>query len=463
MAVSDVGVDVNKIGKVDDESVVYQNGRDGHQEIFAAISKKPKSGPAKIKEKSAVSRGDVTDSEFFVVAKVNDDAITNVDILNAIRVIFVLSGKQFNPNNARLMVRSILQREIDGRLQSQVAARNKMSISPHEVSAKISEIAERNGMSVKELGQKFESMGINMSIFRKSIESRMLFSAIVEAMKNDIKLTPQEIAEEKKRIMDSTKQKRYHLFEIHLRVPDKNSKPALMRDAQVLLNLLKDGFSFQVLAESISQGNYKLQVGDLDWVTPQNMEAPVWEVVQKLQPGEFSGIIETKSGIKIVFLDDIAEPNKKGNNDAIYKYMRVNLQYKGGLMTSSDVAKADTIIFELKSAKCAGDFKKTCEKYNLAVEEKEENPATPYLVSFLEAAQTQAVTVQSPDDENFVGVYYTVAKDVPSVDDVSDNELKHTIISKQVAKIFQRNFKQAENVAFIKIDKDKLDKLVKER
>lgn len=460
-------IDISKIGKIDDETQLYDKTTNMGEIALNGITKKPKS----ITNEKAITAcpvrkiysGDkkaLLNDNYFIVAKVNSDIVTNIDIMNAIRFIFFSSGKPFDKTKASLMIRSILLTEIYGKLQEQVAQRNQMKISDADVNKRIKEIAQRNGMTVEELADHFERLGISMPVFKTSIASKMLFSCIVEAMKNDIDVSQKEINEEKKQLIEANKNTRYKLYEIHLSIDDIKHKPETINTAKTIISLIDEGFNFPVLAESISQGNYKLQTGDLGWVSEKNMERSIKDAVVKLKVGQHTNIIETSSGIKIIFLEDKADSNKMGYSEAVYKYMKTSLQYKGGIMTSKDIQKVDNIIEELKSAKTPENFRKICVKYNLNIEDNEEKITNPFMLEVIESSKLAAQTMQSFDKDDYVDIYFTESKTIPDANEPTNQEIEYAIISRKVAKLFQRNFKQAENVAFVEIDENNLKKLI---
>lgn len=454
-------VDISKIGKISDEFQTYDDNKSIIDILNNQIKTRTQFDGSKI---SKVYSGDTktfSHDQYFIVAKVNSDIITNIDIMNSIRFIFFSSGKLFDEKNASLMIPSVLTREISNKVQEQVAEKNHMRIPDSIVNKRVREIAERNGMTVQELEQKFQELGISMPVFKTNIASRMLFSTIVEAIKNDVVVTPNENKEERRQIIESNKSTRYKLYEIHLMIQDAKHKAEVMKNAQMIIKLIDEGFNFPVLAESVSQGNYKLQVGDLGWVSERNMEESVKSAVVKLKIGQHTNIIETNSGIKIIYLEDKAAPNKVGSSEGVYKYMKVSMKYRGEGVSSDDARKVEKAIDDLKAAKNPNEFKKVCQKYNLGIEEKEETLTNPFMAEILESAEVQASTVQSFENEDYVDVYRTVGKTIPDITPPTDEEIDYAIIAKKGAKLFQRNIKQAESSAFIECNADNIKRLTK--
>ena len=129
-------------------------------------------------------------------------------------------------------------------------------------------------------------------------------------------------------------------------------------------------------------------------------------------------------------------------------------------MTSKDVEKVNQISEKIQKAKNSEEFKKICKEFKLECVEKEEPVQIPFIKEIFNGAVGKSSLMQSIDQENFVDAFYVISKNIPNVEVPSDEEIKKKLISKHVAKDFQKNFKQAEHMAFIKIHDDKLKRLV---
>ncbi|MDR0744541.1 MAG: peptidyl-prolyl cis-trans isomerase SurA [Holosporales bacterium] len=399
---------------------------------------------------------------FFIVAKVNSEVITNIDVINAIKFVFFSSGKKYDKVIAKLMIKSIVYLMMDSRLHQQYARSYKLKIKKEDVDERINKIAENNKMTVDDLAQKFEKLGINMEIFRKNIESRMLLSFIVEIIGEDIGVSKQEILEERAKIATDIKHPRYHLYEIFFRVDNPKTKKLVRENAEATLKLLKDGFSFQVLSENMSQGHYTGTVGDLGWVRDESLEAPVKNAVRSLKIGEFSDIIETRTGYKIIYVYDKAEPNKAGHSLAKYHILKSTMQYKSGLFTQKDAKEVDEKIDSILKVDSAEKYKFVCKKYNIDVEELKIEQPDAYIRELIERSKTNKVPaiLQSMEDEDKINLLFLVKEEFPDAGVPSEEETSELISARKIEKEFSRNLKRLKNTAHMEIYNDQLEKII---
>ena len=107
----------------------------------------------------------------------------------------------------------------------------------------------------------------------------------------------------------------HHIRQILLLPKLDEDRETLKARAEVLMSQLKEGRSFEKLAELFSDGSESVMGGDLGFVTKDELLAPLGEALDKLGPGEVSPLIETEIGIHILQLEEnrpgITEPFEK--------------------------------------------------------------------------------------------------------------------------------------------------------
>ena len=107
----------------------------------------------------------------------------------------------------------------------------------------------------------------------------------------------------------------HHIRQILLLPKLDEDRETLRTRAEILMSQLKEGRSFEKLAELFSDGSESVMGGDLGFVTKDELLAPLGEALDKLSPGEISPLIETEIGIHILRLEEnrpgITQPFEK--------------------------------------------------------------------------------------------------------------------------------------------------------
>jgi hypothetical protein len=347
------------------------------------------------------------------------------------------------------MVEPVVRTLIDDKLQQQYAELYSLKVSESEIDSKIRSIAINNSMTIEELATKFEECGINMEIFRKHIKSRMLLQFIVQLIGDTARVTQQEINEARVKAKSDIKQKRYHLLEIAFRVDNDENDEKVKKRAESILRLIKDGFSFRVMAEAMSQGTYTNDVGDLGWVRQDCIEKPVLDAIKNFAVDQVSSVIKTRTGYKIVYIVDIADPGKTGQSNAVYKVLCSKVQFQGGLLTQKDIEKLNLAVTELKDVILATRYKELCKKYKIEFEEREIVLPNEYELELINQSSEskKPAIMRSMNDENSITIMMLVDKKVPDAVVPADEELFKELSNAKIEKEFRRNYKKMSAMA----------------
>lgn len=386
---------------------------------------------------------------FSIEAKVNGDVITNIDIDNISRFTFFSTGKGFNEQDAALMRDGIIQGLIDGLLYQQVAKRLGLNDLDKGVDEQIQRIAEANNMDVESMAKEFCANGISMEVFKKNIRGKMIVSTLMSSISSDIVITPMEIAARQKAIKKENQQNRYHLFEILFRIDKKKDRKWALKTAGSVLKLLEKGYDFRVLAEWMSQGNYSSVIGDLGWVSEYNIPPSERNVVTSLKVGEHTGIIETKAGVKILFLGDKAAPGKGGSFDSIYHYITAKIPYGGSLRLQSDMQKTNEFIGKIQKMSDPDELKKALEDFGVTVTEGQADRSDPHLWQIMPYAEGQPVITS--EEDNVVTIIMVKSKEIPDIVEKTPSEVRQGLIDQKLLKEFVKQRIKNRSLALIEV------------
>jgi SurA N-terminal domain. len=111
-----------------------------------------------------------------VVARVNDDAITDFDLSQ--RVLFAVrtTGLQDSPELRQRMAAQVLRQMIDERLQIQDAKRLGLKATDGELQQRFSDIERSAGMPPGQFKQYLQSVGVPFEIAVQQIEAQIAWT-----------------------------------------------------------------------------------------------------------------------------------------------------------------------------------------------------------------------------------------------------------------------------------------------
>jgi len=245
-----------------------------------------------------------------VVAVVNDEAITRVELDGKIASI----ERQFAEQNQQLPPRSVLQRQVLERMiveraQLQHARESGLEVGESELDASMRRIAENNRLSVSDFRAALEKDGISWNSFREEIRDEMIIARLRDRDVNArVSVTDGEIDNYLSNVASGADPSvEVQVAHIVISVPEQVSAEqlaALRARADQVLARLKDGEDFARVAAAVSDSPDALKGGDLGMRPADRLPGLYSEAVQKLLPGEVSGVLRSPAGLHILKLVD---------------------------------------------------------------------------------------------------------------------------------------------------------------
>jgi len=213
----------------------------------------------------------------------------------------------------------VLERMIVNSLQLQMAQRAGVRISEQELNATILDIAKNNGKTLEQLRQSITEDGINWELFREDLRDEIMVARVRRAqVARRISISEREI-DNLIRLIDNegAQNVQYHLGHILIPVSDVSDQTAIQQareKAQQLVEQLRGGANFAVLAINHSKGQEALQGGDFGWRAGNQLPTLFAGPAKNMKVGEVSSPLRSGSGFHIIKLLD-----KKGDLQHIVK------------------------------------------------------------------------------------------------------------------------------------------------
>ena len=244
-----------------------------------------------------------------VLAKVGNDVITSAELDRFIKPWLKQYGNQYDETEfaelSKRVRQAALKQFIERKLLTQEANSLQMEIPDIEVQKEYDRIrsqfpsdSEFNKYLEKENMSEYEYK----NLIRDDLKTKVL---IHEKVRKKILILPSKIHDYYQlHISEFLQPAQVHMYQILIK--KKPTAEAALKRAKEVLKELKEGANFQQLARLTSDGPKKDKGGDWGIVEEGffgDEMKPVEDAAFKLKPGHFSGIIETKYGYHIVYID----------------------------------------------------------------------------------------------------------------------------------------------------------------
>lgn len=238
-----------------------------------------------------------------IVAIVNGDVISSEDVNNRRRLFALSTGLPMSQDVLDRLTPQITRQLIDERLRLQEIQRRRILVSDDDIAKAISEIEGRNNMAPGTLRKRLAADGVAYRTLVDQIRVQIGWTRVLRQRLGPlVQVTPADIAEQERVLKQEMGQPEFRVGEIFIPVEDPAQVDEAQRFADTVIQQLRAGAPFQVVAAEFSQSQTALSGGDLGWVQSSQLDPEVEHVLTEMPAGAISNPIRVPGGIDIVTL-----------------------------------------------------------------------------------------------------------------------------------------------------------------
>lgn len=247
----------------------------------------------------------VASAQVRVVARVNDEAITDFELKQRITFAIRSAGMQDTPDLQQRLAPQILRQMIDERLQIQNSKGLGVRPTEAEINQRVAEIERAAGMQRGQFKLYLQSIGVPYDIAAQQIEATIAWTKIVRRrVRPQVEVSDAEIDDALARIRANVGKTESRVAEIFIPIDKVDQADEAKRSADRVLEQLRRGASFGALAQQFSQGATAQSGGDLGWILPGSLDSALDAVVEKIPLRQVSEPIRTPAGYHILYVVD---------------------------------------------------------------------------------------------------------------------------------------------------------------
>jgi peptidyl-prolyl cis-trans isomerase SurA len=232
-----------------------------------------------------------------IVAVVNDEVISALDVSGRMKLTMVSSGM---PDNAEIRKRiepQVLRSLIDERLQSQEATRMGIGVTEKEIEEAIGRIEQANRMRKGQLEQMLKQAGIPRSALEQQLRANIAWQKLVQRrLRAQVQIGEDEVQEVLDRLKAKQGSAEFLLSEIFLPIDNPDQDDEVRQTAMSLIQQMQRGTSFPAIAQQFSQSASAASGGDIGWVQEGQLDAELENAVKGLRTGEVTAPVRTAGG-----------------------------------------------------------------------------------------------------------------------------------------------------------------------
>jgi peptidyl-prolyl cis-trans isomerase SurA len=297
-----------------------------------------------------------------IVAVVNGDVITQGDVDNRRRLFALSTGMPVASDVLTHLTPQITQELIDERLRLQEIQRRGVVVSDRDIAAALDEVEHRNGMQPGVLRKRLESVGIAWRTMIDQMRVQIGWSRVLhDVLGSQARIGEADIKQRQDLLQTQIGQTEYRVSEIFVPSPDPAQAEQARSFADTIIQQLRAGAPFPIVAAQFSQSQTALQGGDLGWVQASQLDPAVLRVVDAMPPGAISNPIPVPGGLSI---DSLLAKRQIGQQPATIVHLRQVFYRFVGKFENDNPTEQQRAQVEL--ARRLGANTKTCEAMEAA-------------------------------------------------------------------------------------------------
>jgi len=240
-----------------------------------------------------------------IVAVVENDVVTETELLERINVIKAQAGDQANLPDDATLADQVLQRIIIERLQVEWGERRGITIDDISLDQAMRNLAQRNRLNLDEFRSALLQQGIDYVAFRDQVRTEMTIAQVQQrAVESNIQVSPKEIDDllaSQSDSLDSNAE--YRIAHILIQLPQdptpEDIETGRAKIEELHARAISGEESFTQLAIANSQAQDALEGGDLGWRNKDQLPGVFARQLSNMKPGDISKTLRSSSGFHI--------------------------------------------------------------------------------------------------------------------------------------------------------------------
>ena len=261
-------------------------------------------------------------------AIVNGDVITQTDVDQRLALLAISNGGEIPPDQIDALRQQVLRNLIDETLQIQAARDDKIEVKKADIDKTVERVAANVKQTPEQLATYLEAHGSSIASLRRQIQGEIAWDRL-QHDKIEVSVGDDEVKAVLDKLTASKGTEEYHVGEIFLSSTPYTQEQTLQNAAKIL-EQLKGGASFAGYAREYSQASTAAVGGDLGWVRPEQLPAPLAAALRQMTPGTISNPIEVPGGVSIIAVQDTRQRGVPDPRDAILSLKQVSIAFPKG-------------------------------------------------------------------------------------------------------------------------------------
>lgn len=256
-----------------------------------------------------------------VAAVVNDSVITTYDVEQRMRLMVISSGGRVTRDLLSQLQTQALRDLVQEKLKLLETKEFELTIEDSEIDAEVKSIANQGGLTPPQLEEVLSQGGVSIRSLREQIRANIAWPRLVQGrFRSRVRVNDDEVEQTLTRMREDATQEQFLVSEICIPVADRNQIQQYYQGALQLIEQMRRGVPFAVVAQQFSACTSAANGGDLGWVRAGELAPELDTAIKELPQGAVTNPIASDGAFVIMAVRDKREAVKQGEETFTFAY-----------------------------------------------------------------------------------------------------------------------------------------------
>ena len=242
-----------------------------------------------------------------IVAIVNDEPITMMDLDARIRLIIISSNLPNNLETRKNLSGQVLQSLISERLQHQEAKKLGIRVTNQEVENNIKFIEKQNNMPENQLIETLFKNGVPKSALPIRLKSNLIMQKLLQnIIRPKVIINNNEVNNEYNNLLANNGKMEYKFSEISFNFSNLSKKEDIILIAKQIRKKIIEENNFHVIGKRIQENGTGIYKNN-NWKLTNKINKDIYLQIETMEKDEISELVLTNTGVSIIKIDEKRE------------------------------------------------------------------------------------------------------------------------------------------------------------
>ena len=238
-----------------------------------------------------------------IVAIVNDEPITMMDLDARLRLIIISSNLPNNLETRKNLSGQVLQSLISERLQHQEARKLGIRVTNQEVENNIKFIEKQNNMQENQLIETLFKNGVPKSALPMRLKSNLIMQKLLQnIIRPKVVINNNEVNNEYNNLLANNGKMEYKFSEISFNFSNLSKKEDIILIAKQIRKKIIEENNFDVIGKRIQENGTGIYKNN-NWKLTNKINKDIYLQIENMEKDEISELVLTNTGVSIIKID----------------------------------------------------------------------------------------------------------------------------------------------------------------